>query len=201
MIAYGLTGGVGVGKSAVGALIAERGVPIVDTDVIAREVVHPGTEGFRLVVERFGPEILNTEGMLDRRALAELVFADSEKRKELEGILHPLIRGVWKRRISQCREEGARAAVVVIPLLFETGAEGQLDKVICVACTEVTQKARLRERDWDEEEISNRIAAQLSLKEKMERADYVIWNESSLDICCRQLDRIAGLTAQKAAVE
>src|SRR5437870_1078836 len=176
MIAYGLTGGVGVGKSAVAELIAERGVPVIDTDVIAREIVEPGTEGFHLVVERFGRGILNARGMLDRHTLAELVFADPQRRKKLEGILHPLIRQVWEQRMKECRQRGIAAAVVVIPLLFETGAEARLDKVICVACTEPTQKSRLRQRGWEEPEISNRIAAQLSLKEKIDRADYVIWN-------------------------
>jgi dephospho-CoA kinase len=193
MIVFGLTGGVGVGKSAIASLIGERGTPVIDTDIIAREVVAPGEEGFRRVVELFGQEIIDASGFLNRGALAAVVFSNLEKRRELEAILHPLIREEWERRVRELRESGAHSAVVVIPLLFETGAEAGLDRVICVGCTERTQKERLRQRGWSDSEISNRIGAQMPLREKMERADYVIWNESSLEVCSLQLNKIAAL--------
>ena len=123
MVVYGLTGGVGMGKTTAARQLECRGVRVTDTDIIAREVVEPGTEGLLAVVNRFGPGILKADGSLDRAKLAAVVFEKESLRQDLETLLHPRIRAAWQARLEAWRNEGCERAVVVIPLLFETGAE------------------------------------------------------------------------------
>jgi dephospho-CoA kinase len=111
-------------------------------------------------------------------------------RRKLEAILHPRIAALWRAQVERWRSEGKPLAVVVIPLLYETGAEAEFDAVICVACAPATQRQRRLGRGWTREEIEQRIAAQLPIARKMARADYVIWTEAGLDIHAQQLDRI-----------
>lgn len=191
MKVYGLTGGVGMGKSATDKLLRARGVPVADTDLIARQIVEPGQPALTEIRKAFGPDILDDDdGRLRRDELARRVFGNTVARAELEGILHPRIRAIWQQQIEAWRSEGRPVAVVVIPLLFETDARAQFDRVICVACSPATQRERLKERGWDTHQIQKRIAAQWPTERKMELADYVIWTEGDLDVHGEQLGRI-----------
>jgi len=198
MVLYGLTGGVGMGKSAVARLLAARGLKVVDTDHIARELVQPGEPVLKEIAAVFGPEIIRQDGSLDRGRLADLVFQDESQRKVLEGILHPRIRERWLAQTDAWRKCGERAGVVVVPLLYESNAENLVDKVICVSCTRKTQESRLNQRGWSPVQQAQRIEAQLSIAAKMDRADFVIWSESTLQLTERQLIRIFGLESSSA---
>jgi dephospho-CoA kinase len=186
----GLTGGVGMGKSAAERLLRERGVPVVDTDVLARLVVEPGQPALEEIQQAFGPEVIGTDGQLRRDELARRVFADPSAREQLEAITHPRIRERWRAQVAAWRAKGHPVAVVVIPLLFETGAEAEFKAVICVACTPQTQRQRLQARGWSGEQIRQRINAQWPVERKVALADYVVWSEGGLDVLAEQLERI-----------
>jgi dephospho-CoA kinase len=186
----GLTGGIGMGKSACAALLRERNIPVVDTDDLSRQVVKPGETALDEIRQVFGPEVFDAERKLLRRALAEQAFANPEQRKKLESILHPRIRQRWLSQVATWREEGESLGMVVIPLLFETNAEKDLDFIICVACTPETQKERLVSRNWPPCQMEQRIQAQLPVEQKMARADFVIWSEGSMEVHAAQLDKI-----------
>jgi dephospho-CoA kinase len=190
MKVYGLTGGVGMGKSTSDKLLRERGVAVVDTDLIARELVEPGQPALAEIQALFGPDIVSPEGQLRRAELGRRVFGDTAARVRLEKILHPRIRQMWQKQIRQWREQGLPMAVVVIPLLFETSAQEQFDKIICVACTADSQRQRLQARGWDAEQIGQRIRAQWPTEKKMELANYVIWTEADLKMHAAQLSRV-----------
>jgi len=191
---FGLTGGVGMGKTAAERLLRERGVPVVDTDVLARQVVEPGQPALDEIQRAFGSEVIDTDGRLRREELARQVFGDSEARQQLEAITHPRSRELWQTQVGTWRVEGRPVAVVTIPLLFETKTEAEFDAVICVACTAQTQQRRLQERGWTREQIHQRIAAQWPIEQKMASADYVAWTEGGLDVLAGQLERILGLS-------
>jgi dephospho-CoA kinase len=186
----GLTGGVGMGKSAAADLLRARGVPVVDTDDLARQVVEPGQSGLAEIQQAFGPHVIGAEGTLIREKLAQLVFADPAARKRLEDILHPRIRALWRAQVEAWRQQGRLLAVVVIPLLFETGAETELDATLCIACTPATQRQRLLSRGWSPKEMEQRLQAQWPIEVKTARADYVVWSEGGLDVHGDQLDRV-----------
>jgi dephospho-CoA kinase len=186
----GLTGGIGMGKSTCARLLAHNGVAVIDTDVIAREIVEPGAPALEEISAGFGREVLDAQGRLDRSAMARIVFASPEKRKGLEAILHPRIRERWLAQVAQWRKEDREAAAVVIPLLFETDAQAFFDAIVCVACSPATQQERLRARGWSEEQIQQRIEAQWPLEKKMAGATHVIWTEGDLAIHERQIDRV-----------
>ena len=188
----GLTGGIGMGKSASAQLLRARGLPVVDTDDLARQVVEPGEPALAEVRHAFGDEIVGPDGRLRRGELARRVFADPAALKTLEEILHPAIRARWRAQAADWRREGRPAAVVVIPLLFETGAEREFDATICLACSAATQRQRLLDRGWTLEQIEQRLRAQWSVERKIARADYVIWTEGSLEVHAAQLERVCG---------
>ncbi len=183
---YGLTGGIGMGKSTVARVLAKAGLPVVDSDELAREVVQPGQPAFEGIREACGDEFIGEDGRIDRPRMAACVFFDDVARKQLEDIIHPRVRERWQTCVGKWRSAGDRG-VVVIPLLFEVNAEANFDTVFCVACTEGTQRVRLRERGLSEVQIEQRIAAQLTITEKVERADHVLWNEDGLDVLRSQL--------------
>ena len=185
-----LTGGVGMGKSASAQLLRARNVQVVDTDDLARQVVEPGQPALAEIQQAFGADIAAPDGQLRREELARRVFSDPAARKRLEDILHPRIRTLWRAQIEAWRAEGRPLAVVVIPLLFETSAETELDAIICVACTASTQHQRLLARGWPPNEIEQRLRAQWPIEVKIARADYVVWTEAGLDVHGDQLDRI-----------
>jgi dephospho-CoA kinase len=186
----GLTGGVGMGKSACAQLLQWRGAVVVDTDELARRTVEPGQPALAEVREVFGPDIVEPDGRLKREQLAHIVFADPASRKRLEAILHPRIHDLWHAQIEAWRKEGKPLAAVVIPLLFETKAEAEFDTVICVACSAATQRERLLARGWTPEQIEQRIAAQMPIQEKMDQSHHVIWTEAGMDVLAQQAYRI-----------
>jgi len=186
----GLTGGVGMGKSTAADLLAHRGVAVVDTDLIARQVVEPGQPALEQVKVTFGEAFVNADGRLDREEMARLVFADAAARRQLEEILHPAVHAVWRRQVNIWRSQGRPLAVVMIPLLFETQTADWFDVTLCVACTAGTQRERLLARGWNPQQIQQRLQAQLPIERKMELADYVVWTEGGLDVLEEQLDRI-----------
>jgi dephospho-CoA kinase len=190
MKVLGLTGGIGMGKSASAEILRRRGVPVVDTDLLARQIVEPGLPALAEVQQAFGPEITGPDGRLRRDELARRVFADPAARKSLETILHPRIRALWLAQLAAWRAEGRSLAVVVIPLLFETNAQAELDATISVACSSATQRRRLLARSWSLEQIDQRIRAQWPVEQKIDHSDYLIWTEPSLDVHAAQLDRI-----------
>jgi dephospho-CoA kinase len=190
MKVFGLTGGMGMGKSMAGRLLVERGVAVVDTDDLARKVVEPGQPAWHDVQEAFGPQVIEADGRLRRDELARRVFGDPAALKRLESILHPRIRELWQAQVAAWRVEGRTSAVVVIPLLFETGSVAQFDAVVCLACSAATQRQRLEARGWDQEQIEQRIRAQWPIERKMELADYVVWTEGGVEAHAEQLGRI-----------
>ena len=190
MKTFGLTGGIGMGKSTAAELLRRRGLPVVDSDVIAREIVEPGQPALAEVQRRFGAEIVGKDGRLRRDELARRVFGDPVARRDLEALLHPRIREIWQAQLKSWRDEGTPVAVAVIPLLFETNAHSCFDATICVACSSSTQRRRLRDRGWSDTQIDQRNAAQLPVEQKMLLADYAIWTEGPLDVHEAQLGRI-----------
>jgi dephospho-CoA kinase len=190
MITLGVTGGIGMGKSAAASLLEQHGVKVIDTDQLAREVVEPGTPGLTETVALVGREVLDATGRLNRKEVARRVFADAQLREKLEAILHPRIRERWQSQLEQWRGQGTDRAAVIIPLLFETNAASSFDAVICIASSPKTQQARLQSRGWTAEQIQQRIAAQFPVQKKMDLANYVVWNEGSLEVLGAQLDKI-----------
>lgn len=181
-----------MGKSTAGSLLAARGIPVVDTDEIAREESQPRTEGFTEIVTAFGAGILSDEGTIDRRRLAARVFSDPGERRRLEAILHPRIERCWRREVELSKARGFILVAVLIPLLFERQYERSFGRIIAVACSRETQRSRLLARGWSDREIEDRNAAQIPVPEKMQRADFVVWTEGDLGSHGRQLDRILG---------
>jgi len=188
MKTLGLTGGIGMGKSACDQLIRERGVPVIDTDLIAREIVEPGQPALEEITRLFGKEMLDDHGQLKRGDLARRVFAEEESRKQLEAVLHPRIQERWHKLVEDLGKEQKPLVVIVIPLLFETGADQQLDSTACVACSPKTQRVRLESRGWSIPQIEQRIAAQWSIDQKIAKADFVIWTEGPLAATASQID-------------
>jgi dephospho-CoA kinase len=186
----GLTGGVGMGKSTAAGFFRARGIQIVDTDQLARELVAPGQPAYREIRTAFGDNIISPDGQLRRDELANIVFGDLDARKKLEEILHPEIRERWLAQAETWRSENCPLAVVVIPLLYETHAASHFDKVICVACSETSRHERLQGRGWTQPQVEARIAAQMPVTEKIARADFVIWSEGALENHSHQVDRI-----------
>jgi dephospho-CoA kinase len=172
---------MGTGKSHVRAVFAALGVPTIDADTLARDVVAHGTPGFEAVVGKFGRGILNTDGDLDRRALGALVFADPGKRHDLEAILHPAIKGAIDQWFTTLDQSAQPFAIADIPLLYEVGLDKEYDAVIVTACTPQNQVKRIMARDnLDAKEVQGRLEAQLPIEEKVKRANYVVDTNGSL---------------------
>lgn len=189
MLRVGLTGGIATGKSAVSALLAEHGAVVIDADLLAREVVRPGTAGLAEVVIAFGPDLVNAEGVLDRGALAKRVFGDAAALKRLEGIIHPRVRA----RAAEMEAQAADDALVVhdIPLLVETGQADQFDEVVVVDCPPEVQMARLTsERGMSAEEAQARVAAQASREQRLAVADHVVNTDGSIEQLREAVDQL-----------
>jgi dephospho-CoA kinase len=180
MVEVGLTGGIGSGKSEVARLLASYGAIIIDADLLAREVVQPGTPGLARIVEAFGEQVLGSDGALDRDRLASVVFADEEARRRLNAIVHPLV----GQRTVELRAKAAEDAVLVhdVPLLVEEGLTALYDLVVVVDAPVEAQLQRLRaERGMTEEAALARIAAQATREQRLAAADVVIDNSGTLD--------------------
>lgn len=181
MLRVGLTGGIGSGKSAVSALLAGYGAFLIDSDVIAREVVALGTDGLEQITAAFGDGVLQADGTLDRPKLGTIVFADPDELATLNAIVHPLIIERTAALTQQAEDEGQPVLVHDIPLLVETGAHTRFDEVVVVAATPETQLKRLIDnRGMTEQDAQQRIASQLPLAEKLAVATRVIQNDGPL---------------------
>lgn len=175
-----LTGGIASGKTAVSDFLATLGVPVVDTDLIARQVVEPGQPGLAAIQAHFGPGLADSDGQLDRKALARQVFSDPAARQQLEALLHPLIEAEARRQITVYA--GADYVLLVVPLLVESGLFGDVDQVVVVDVPESIQQDRLARRDGlQPAETAARLQAQASRAERLARADVVLDNSGSLE--------------------
>lgn len=178
ILRIGLTGGIASGKSTVADFFAALGVPVIDTDVIAREIVKPGEPALDEIRFAFGDDVINADGSLDRTQLRKIVFADDALRARLESILHPRIRAVALQQASLTSEP---YVIIVVPLLFESPMKDAMNRILVVDCDEETQLQRLTTRDQESEEQARRIiAAQASRAERLSIADDVITNENNL---------------------
>jgi dephospho-CoA kinase len=186
----GLTGSIATGKSTTASILHKLGVSVIETDVLARELVEPGQPALEKIRETFGSRFIDPRGRLRRDTLAQLVFSDETARRQLEGILHPRIRAAWKAQVDLWRAEDRPVAAVVIPLLFETHAGPEFDAILCVACSKATQHRRLRERGLSDTDMDRRLNAQLPMRTKMELATHVLWNDAGVDILHAQLTRV-----------
>jgi dephospho-CoA kinase len=191
ILVFGLTGGIGSGKSTVAARFRERGLPVIDADELAREVVSKGTEGLAEIVEAFGPAVLDANGELDRPKLAEIVFGDEAKRRRLNAITHPRVRELSQERIAEQDAKGEPLACYEVPLLVESGLADVLRPLVVVSVDEATQFARTTARDGStEEHAKKRVRSQLPLAEKAKLADYVIDNSGSIQSTRARADEV-----------
>lgn len=177
-----LTGGIATGKSYVRGRFEALGIPTIDSDVLAREAVAPGTPGLAAVVTRFGRDVLDEHGALDRQKLARIVFADPDARLALEAIVHPDVRRAADRWFDSLDPARHPFAIADIPLLYEVGRDRDFDAVVVAVCDPGTQLSRLMARDsLSESEAGQRLAAQLPIEEKVRRADYVIRTDGTFE--------------------
>lgn len=184
----GLTGGIASGKSTVADMFAEYGVPIIDTDVIAREIVAPGEPALEEIVAAFGRNVLREDGQLDRAALRRIVFSSDERRRELEAILHPGIREAAMRRAASA---GGPYQVIVVPLLVESPMRHSMDRILVVDAAHEVQLERLLERDTEDPEQARRmIAAQVGRDSRLAIADDVVDNGGDLSETRRQVEAL-----------
>jgi dephospho-CoA kinase len=201
MIVVGLTGGIATGKTTVAELLRRKGAAIIDTDELSREVTAPGAPAFDEIVQAFGPNILTDQGTLDRKRLGSLVFADPALRRRLEGITHPRIRQALRGRLAALRgvPHPPPVVIAVIPLLFETGAERDVDLTVAVVAPEAEQVRRLMARDrLGRTEAEARVRAQMPVDEKRKRADFVVEAAGSLEETAEQAQKLWGRLMERA---
>ena len=186
-----LTGGIATGKSFCLAEFAAAGVPVVDADRLARDIVAPGTPGLAAIAARFGPGVIGPDGAVDRPALARLVFSDDRARRDLEAIIHPGVYRAIERWYAELGDRGEPLGIADIPLLYETGREIDFDTVIVASCPPEMQVERLMARNGlTREEARLRMAAQMPIGEKTERADHVIDTSGGFDETAAQVRRV-----------
>ena len=189
MLLVGLTGGIGSGKSTAARMLGDRGASVLDADAFARDAIALGTPGFDRVVDLFGPEVVGADGDLDRGRIASEVFADAERRRALEAIVHPEVRRLIAEGVAA--HVGTSDVVVLnSPLLIETGGDRDCEVVVVVSARPETQIARSVARGMDEADARARLATQLPLADKVERADVVLDNEGALDALEEQVARL-----------
>lgn len=185
MRVIGLTGGIATGKSTVATLLADHGASVIDADAVAREVVVPGSPALAEITSRFGSAVIGEDGSLDRKALAAIVFSDDDARRDLEAITHPRILTRMAKMIGAAAQSEVPLVVVDIPLLFENSRESEFDGVLVVVTDEATQLQRGAVRDGD---VVARVAAQLPIATKRDRATWVIDNSGDRADTARQVD-------------
>jgi dephospho-CoA kinase len=193
LLKIAITGGAGTGKSTVARMFQALGAEVLDADAIARDVVAVGQPAWEELRRLYGEDYFNPNGELNRSRLSQLVFADPEARRRLDGLIHPRVEAELKARVAELARQGVKLVLVEVPLLFETGREAAFDKVIVVAAPEALQIRRLRGRDRrGEAEIRGILAAQWPLADKVARADYVVDNGGSRRHTQRQVKNIWG---------
>jgi len=187
MLVVGLTGGIGSGKSLAAQFFAELGALVIDADQLARDAIERGSEGFDELIATFGDSILNN-GLVDRRTLGELVFRDSEAKKKLEGIIHPIVRREFEEAVQSLEKD--QVLIYEIPLLFETKAMERFDYIVTVEADMQLRKDRLLKKGLRNSEIDSRIAAQASREERISIADQVFENNGSEDELLRSVENL-----------
>ena len=189
MLVVGLTGGIGSGKSTVSAMLAEKGALVIDADAITRELQQPGHEVFDAMVERFGPGIVAADGTLDRPAVAAIVFADEQARKDLEAIVHPAVGAEMLKRMQSVAETD-RVVVYDVPLLVESARKGYGAVIVVDVDPEVAVRRLVEQRGMDEHDARARIANQATREDRRAVADRVIDNSGTIDDLRRQVDEV-----------
>ncbi|KAJ7250308.1 CoaE-domain-containing protein [Mycena rebaudengoi] len=200
MLVVGLTGGIATGKSSVSSLLKAKHVPVVDADILARQVVEPGTPALAKIVASFGPEVLQQDGSLDRKKLGSIIFNDESKRRKLNSIVHPAVRRAMLWGVVKQWLRGSKYCILDVPLLIEGPMWKLVGKVVVVYCTGEVQLERLMQRDGSSrEDALSRLNSQLPIADKVQYADHVVDNSGSLgdleehvDTLLLQLNREAG---------
>ena len=198
----GLTGGIATGKSTVSDILRRLGAEIIDADQLARDVVEPDQPALRGIVAEFGHDVVGADGRLDRKRLGAIVFADPERRKQLEALTHPAIRARFQARLDELAARGFAGIVIYdAPVMIEAGGYKDMDRLVVVVTDEATQAARLRTRDGTgDAEGRRKIASQMPLAQKAKLADYVIDNSGDREATAEQVRRVfAALMADLAA--
>ncbi len=188
MLLIGLTGGIGAGKSSVSAGLAERGAAVIDADAIVKELQQPGTVVFDEMVARFGPGIVAEDGGLDRAAVAEVVFTDSQALADLSMIVHPRVHDEIERRLAELAETD-RVVILDVPLLVESGRDDMVAMIVVDLDPDVAVQRLVAHRGFSEDDARNRIAKQVSRFERLEKADLVIDNHGDPDDLAAEIDR------------
>lgn len=187
-IFIGITGGIATGKSTVSEMVRKLGFTVIDADVIARQVVEPGEEAYKQIIEKFGEDVLLVNGEIDRKKLGEIIFNHPEKRLLLNSIVHPFVRKKMMEEKERAIQNNEKALFLDIPLLFESKLFSYVDKIIVVYVDEELQLQRLMKRNQlTKEEALSRIRSQISIEEKRQKADKVIDNRGTLEETKNQL--------------
>lgn len=193
----GLTGGIGAGKTTVSDFLNRLGIVVVDADIVAREVVEPGSDGLAAIVAHFGEQILTTEGTLDRQALRETIFSDEKEKLWLNALLHPMIR---EQLLAQLTRAQSDYVILSAPLLFENGLEQYCDKTLLVDVPVEVQIARTCKRDNSQrQQIERIIEAQMSRADKRDKADFILDNDQPIEAMHKQLNTLHQTFLQQAA--
>ncbi|MFR0597260.1 dephospho-CoA kinase [Limosilactobacillus mucosae] len=196
-LVIGLTGGIASGKSTISSILKAVGWPVIDADLIARQIVMPGSKGLEQIVNRFGPQMLNSDGTLDRKKLGKTVFDDSKKLSDLDKIEHPLIQEAIDSQLDEFKKQHLPVVVLDVPLLFETGMDEECDLTVLAVVDQATQLKRLMKRDQiSKMDAVKKISSQMSLKEKMQRADVIIDNNGTLEQTRSQVAELVDRVSQ-----
>jgi dephospho-CoA kinase len=187
MLVVGLTGGIGSGKSLAAQFFAELGALVIDADQLARDAIERGSDGFDELITTFGDSILSN-GLVDRRALGELVFRDVDAKKKLEAIIHPIVRREFEEAVQSLERD--QILIYEIPLLFETKAMERFDYIVTVEADMQLRKERLLKKGLRNSEVESRIAAQASREERVSIADQVFENNGSEDELLRSVENL-----------
>ena len=189
MLKIAVTGGIACGKSLVGDLLAEAGIPVCEADDLARELLEPGLDCYEKVVEFFGSGVVREDGAVNRAALGRRVFACEDERRALNAILHPPVKAAWERWLAGLGDD-VKAAAVIVPLLFEEGMDAGWDRVVTVTCSKDKQVERLEGRGLSRGDAEKRLAAQWDVGRKVDLADFVIVNNGSTETLKKQVKRV-----------
>lgn len=196
-LVIGLTGGIASGKSTISSILKAVGWPVIDADLIARQIVMPGSKGLEQIVNRFGPQMLNSDGTLDRKKLGKTVFDDPKKLSDLDKIEHPLIQEAIDSQLDEFKKQHLPVVVLDVPLLFETGMDEECGLTVLAVVDQATQLKRLMKRDQiSKMDAVKKISSQMSLKEKMQRADVIIDNNGTLEQTRSQVAELVDRVSQ-----
>lgn len=195
MLVIGLTGGIGSGKTTASRHFEKLGVPVIDADIVARQLVEPGTPTLKLIVETFGEKTLNTDGRLNREQMRDTIFSNPSARKKLEQLLHPPIR---QHMHDWLASQTTPYAILVIPLLLETGQSNLIDRLLVVDIPANEQIRRVNQRDGlKSEQIQQILSAQISREERLAAADDVLTNDGTIDSLRQQVEKLHHLYLSK----